>query len=58
MYENIVAQDIGTEPFWQFVGVLVLLLVLLLGQFGELFHWVRMVGGDHKDTSVTGLRSH
>ena len=50
VYEDVVMEDVRTEPARQLVRLLVLLLMLLLGEMGKLFHRVRMRRGDNKDT--------
>ena len=53
MYEYEIVQDVGAEPLWQLVGLLVLLLHLLLLQLPELVYGVGMGGGHHKDAWPT-----
>ena len=50
MYEDVVSQDVGTEPLGVFVGMLVLLLVLLLCQLRKLVHGVCMSRRHNKET--------
>ena len=50
MNENIVVEYVWTEPVRQFVGLLVLLLMLLLGEVGKLLHRAGMRRRHNEDT--------
>jgi len=49
MDEYVVVEYVWTEPVRQFVGLLVLLLMLLLSETGKLLHRARMGRRHNKD---------